>query len=150
MGKGDALTKDGQEKARQLVEFKNFLEDFTLSAKRGAIEVTLWEDYLVFAALFGIADRVAKQFEKLYPSEYQAFTQTARLDAGVSLYSLMRLTNSISASAMRAALAKKSAESISSSSSSSGGSYRSSGGGGHFSRGGGGHSFGSSRGGGTR
>ena len=150
MGKGDALTKDGQEKARQLVEFKNFLEDFTLSAKRGAIEVTLWEDYLVFAALFGIADRVAKQFEKLYPSEYQAFTQAARLDAGVSLYSLMRLTNSISASAMRAALAKKSAASISSSSSSSGGSYRSSGGGGHFSRGGGGHSFGSSRGGGTR
>ena len=28
---------------------------FTLSAERGAIEVTLWEDYLVFAALFGQA-----------------------------------------------------------------------------------------------
>ncbi len=149
MGKGDALTPDGQERARQLIEFKNFLEDFTLSDKRGAIEVTLWEDYLVFAALFGIADRVAKQFEKLYPSEYQVFTQAARLNTGVSLYRLMRLTNSISASAMQAALAKQSAASISSSSS-SGGSFRSSGGGGSFSRGGGGHSFGGSRGGGSR
>ena len=68
---------------------------------------------------------------------------------GVSLYRLMRLTNSISASAMQAALAKQSAASISSSSS-SGGSFRSSGGGGSFSRGGGGHSFGGSRGGGSR
>ena len=145
------FTRDGQERARQLIEFKNFLEDFTLSSKRGAIEVTLWEDYLVFAALFGIADKVAKQFEKLYPTQYEAFVQASRLDAGVSLHSLMSLTSSISASAMRTALAKKSAESLrSSSSSSSGGSYRSSGGGGSFSRGGGGHSFGSSRGGGTR
>ena len=147
MDKGDNLTPEGQEKARQLIEFKNFLEAFTLSAKRGAVEVTLWEDYLVFAALFGIADKVAKQFEKLYPSEYKAFTQGST----VPLHSLLTLTNSISASAMRTALARKSAESISSSSSSSSsGSYRSSGGGGHFSHGGGGHSFGSSRGGGTR
>ena len=140
---------EGQEKARQLIEFKNFLEDFTLSSQRGAIEVTLWEDYLVFAALFGVADKVARQFEKLYPSEYKAFAQTARLHSGVTLHSLMSVTNSISSAAMRSAMSAKAAHSVSSSSS-SGGSYRSSGGGGHFSHGGGGHSFGSSRGGGTR
>ena len=151
MDKGDTLTPDGQERARQLIEFKNFLEDFTLSDTRGAIEVTLWEDYLVFAALFGIADKVAKQFEKLYPSEYLAFTQASRLDTRVSLHRLMSLTRSISASAMHTALAKASAATLSSSSSSSSGSsYRRSGGGGSFSRGGGGHSFGGSRGGGTR
>ncbi len=141
------LNARGQEKARQLIEFKNFLEDFTLSDKRGAIEVTLWEDYLVFAALFGIADKVARQFEKLYPAEFKAFTQSARLGSGVSLHSLMTVTHSVSSAAMRNALAEKASHSVSSS---SGGSYRSSGGGGHFSRGGGGHSFGGSRGGGSR
>ena len=111
--------------------------------------MTLWEDYLVFAALFGIADKVARQFEKLYPSEYKAFAQSARLRSGVTLNSLMSVTSNISSAAMRSAMSAKAAHSVSSSSS-SGGSSRSSGGGGHFSHGGGGHSFGSSRGGGTR
>ena len=113
--------------------------------------MTLWRDYLVLAALFGIADKVAKEFEKLYPVEFSKFTQSAGFTNAATLYNTLRYSDDISASAMRQALSEKAAHAIrSSSSSSSGSSYRSSGGGGHFSSGGGGHSFGGSRGGGSR
>ena len=151
VAKGDRLTAEGQEQARHLIEFKNFLEDFTLSKQRGAIEVTLWRDYLVLAALFGIAEEVAKEFEKLYPVEFTNFTRSAGFTNATTLYNTLHYSNDVSAASMRQALAEKAAQAIKSSgSSSSGGSYRSSGGGGHFSSGGGGHSFGGSHGCGSR
>lgn len=140
------LNAEGQQKARQLIEFKNFLEAFTLSAERGAIEVTLWEDYLVFAALFGIADKVAKQFEKLYPAQFREFSDATGMH-GMQLGTLASLSHDLSAAALRNAALEKAARSTSSG---GGGSSRSSGGGGSFSHGGGGHSFGHSHGGGTR
>ena len=145
--KSDRLNKEGQAQARHLIEFRNFLEDFTLSKERGAIEVTLWQDYLVFAALFGIADKVAKQFEKLYPAD---FSKLSRMLNGASLYTVMSYSGSISASALRNARVATTWSDSGSSGSSSGSSHRSSGGGGHFSHGGGHHSFGGSRGGGSR
>ena len=144
-GTSGKLNEEGQEQARHLIEFKNFLEDFTLSGERGAIEATLWRDYLVFAALFGIADKVAKEFEELYPVEFSQFTQGVGL-GGVTFSDLSRMSQNISASAMRNAFLEKAAHS----GGSGGGSWRSSGGGGHFSSGGGGHSFGGSFGGGSR
>ena len=141
------LTPEGQEKARHLIEFKNFLEAFTLSAERGAIEVTLWEDYLVFAALFGIADKVAKQFEKLYPAQFREFSSAAGMH-GVPMSSLLSVSHDLSAAALRNAVLEKASRS--GGSGSGGGSSRSHGGGGSFSHGGGGHSFGHSHGGGTR
>ena len=140
--KKDKCTPEGQEKARELIEFRNFLEDFTLHGEKGAIEATLWQDYLVFASLFGIADKVAKQFEKLYPAEFGDFTRATGLSSG-SFYNLMSVSHDISASAMRNAMAEKAAHSSS-------GSGRSFGGGGHFSGGGGGGSFGGGFGGGSR
>jgi len=141
MVKANHCTPEGQEKARQLIEFKNFLNDFTLSGERGSVEATLWRDYLVFAALFGVADKVAKEFEKLNPGAFTQLTQGAGLNSA-TLYDLMRVSNQISASAMRNAAAEKAAR--------SGGSGRMGGGGGHFSGGGGGGSFGGSFGGGSR
>ena len=41
--------------------------DFTLIPNREAIEVALFEEYLVFAQMLGIAKKVAKQFKDLYP-----------------------------------------------------------------------------------
>ena len=140
--KKDKCTPEGQEKARELIEFRNFLEDFTLHGEKGAIEATLWQDYLVFASLFGIADKVAKQFEKLYPTEFGDFTRATGLSSG-TFYNLMSVSHDISASAMRNAMAEKAAHSSS-------GSGRSFGGGGHFSGGGGGGSFGGGFGGGSR
>ena len=147
MLRNDVCNDEGKEQARHLIEFKNFLEDFTLSGERSAIEVTLWKDYLVFAALFGIADKVAKEFQKLYPGQFEQFTQTAGL-TNATLFDMMQASNRISATAMRNAAAEKSAHS--SSGGSSGGRSWRSGGGGGFSIGGGGGSFGGSFGGGSR
>lgn len=125
----------GRQAARQVVEFRNYLEDFTLSRQRGTAELALWRDYLVFAALFGISDKVAKEFERLYPAEFAEFTQSCGMDPLI-LYRMMRTSENISAATMRNAAAEKAA--------------RSGGGGGGFSVGGGGHSFGGSFGGGSR
>ena len=38
------------------------------------IEVHLWENYLIFANLLGIADKVKKQFEKIYPNSNSVST----------------------------------------------------------------------------
>ena len=55
------------EEAKELKGLKLFLEDFTLMDKREAIEVTLFEYYMIFAQILGIAKKVASQFKKLYP-----------------------------------------------------------------------------------
>lgn len=55
------------EEAKELKGLKNFLEEFTLIKEREAIEVALFEDYLIFAQILGIAKKVATQFKKLYP-----------------------------------------------------------------------------------
>ena len=135
--KGSDSTKgDGTAEACRVVEFKNFLEDFTLSKERGATEVGLWKDYLVFAQLFGIADKVAQQFQRLYPKEFQEVAENVGMDPNV-LTRTIRVNNNMSTSAMNHAYAKYTA-----------GSYK--GTGGHTSFGGGGGFSGGGFGGGSR
>mgnify|MGYP002855193881 CR=1 FL=1 len=125
---GSQTTAEGAREACHVIEFKNFLNDFTLSKEREAVEVGLWKDYLVFAQLYGIADKVAEQFKKLYPAEFQEVVSSTGLDTYTMLY-VINHTNAISASAMQSAYAK--AGSVS-----GGGGHSSFGGGGGFSGGG--------------
>ena len=53
--------------AVELSGLKKYLNDYTLISDREAIEVTLFEDYLIFAQMLGIANKVAKEFKELYP-----------------------------------------------------------------------------------
>ena len=53
--------------AEQMAGLKKFLKEFSVIDKREPIEVNLWNEYLIYAQIFGIADEVAKQFKKLYP-----------------------------------------------------------------------------------
>ncbi len=46
---------------------KNFLNDFSNIKDRNAIEIIHWEEYLMYAQMFGIAEKVAKEFKDLYP-----------------------------------------------------------------------------------
>lgn len=66
-GRPDTYTKAGQQQARNLVGFKKFLKDFTLIAERETPEVTLWQEYMVYGALYGIADKVASQLKDINP-----------------------------------------------------------------------------------
>lgn len=59
------FTPDGQKNARKLLGLRMFLKDFTLIGERETPEVTLWREYLVFGALFGIAETVAKQLKDI-------------------------------------------------------------------------------------
>ena len=61
---------------RQILGLRKFLNDFSLINERHVVEVQLWNEYLVFATLFGIADQVKKDFKKICP-EYTDLLNTA-------------------------------------------------------------------------
>ena len=56
-----------QEKAYQVAGLKKFLNDFSNIKEREALEVKIWDEYLMYAQIFGIAKKVAKEFKKMYP-----------------------------------------------------------------------------------
>lgn len=64
-------TEKGKALQDRLVQFKNYLKDFSLLGERGPDQVGLWEDMLIWASLYGIADQVAKDLEKLHPEIFQ-------------------------------------------------------------------------------
>lgn len=70
-------TDAGKAEARKLLGFKKFLSDFTLVKERGSREVGLWQDYLVYASLYGIADQVAKELHDIDP---KLFEETVSMD----------------------------------------------------------------------
>ena len=122
------LAPNAQVEACHLIEFQNYLKNFTLSDERTAIEVRLWKEYLVYAQLFGIADKVAQQFKKLYPAQFEEVARTTGMDP-TTLYYTMRWTNRMSTRAFTNAVSK--AGSINGT-----GGHTSFGGGGGFSGGG--------------
>lgn len=65
------ISKHLNEKARNevinLLGLKKFLLDYSLISERQNLEVHILEDYLIFAQLLGIADKVEEQFSKIYP-----------------------------------------------------------------------------------
>jgi len=65
-----------KDEAIELKGLKNFLKDLTLISEREAIEVTLFEEYLIFAQIFGIAKQVQKDFKKLYPDIIEGYNYT--------------------------------------------------------------------------
>ena len=138
---------------QQVVEFKNFLNDFTITNEREAPEAILWQEYLVFAQLFGIADKVEENLRKLYPAIYQNYVTQTHL-SGTDTRALLRSVARSSASLLSAADRERSrVQSLYKESSRSSYSYsrsRSYGGGGHSSRGGGGGHSGGGHGGGSR
>ena len=151
----DALIREGQAKysgfngdkineAANLIKFKNFLNDFTITNEREVPEVGLWGQYLEYAQLFGIADKVAKGFAKMYPTEFNDYSQRFGLDAATMCTVVDNWSRSSAHAYSKAYSTKisKEAEARRATSSSGGfGGFSSRGGGGGFS--GGGHGGGS-------
>ena len=63
------LSDKGKSELAEIMGLKKYLEEFTLIAERGISETVIWKDYLIYATLFGIADKVLKQLEKVYPEK---------------------------------------------------------------------------------
>ena len=75
------LTPVGLEQLDQIWGLKRFLLDFSLIHKRGVEETVIWQDYMVYAMLLGIADKVAPQIKRLYP---EAAPQIERYERNIS------------------------------------------------------------------
>ena len=117
---------------RQVFGLKMFLNDFTLANERHLTELSLWNDYLVYAALYGIADQLKADMKKLNPEYLQMSEITRNLTNNTVVPVLMATTYNTAHSV------KSHVDS------------RSSGGGGHSSFGGGGGFSGGGSGGGVR
>ena len=104
----------------KLLKFKNFLEDFSLSKEREVPEVALWGQYLEFAQLFGIADKVAEGFSKMYPKEFTQFSEQYGLDM-ISMRTLIHNWNATGVHAYNRAYAAKSSHDAASAKGASGG-----------------------------
>lgn len=135
-------TDSGKQEVRNVAGLWNFLNTFTLSKERETADAVLWKEYLVYAALFGIADKVATQLKDIDP---KFFKEVFNYDVS-TLPSLLSAGRSLSRAVQIASIA--STYRPSSSSSYSGRSR--SGYGGRSSRGGGGGFSGGGRGGGGR
>ena len=61
------VTPQLRKEAEELAGLKRYLEDYSLIKEREAIEVHLFEEYLIYAQMMGIAKKVAQQFEEIYP-----------------------------------------------------------------------------------
>lgn len=142
---GKSMWPSDKESRLNLLKFKNFLEDFTLSDEREVPEVGVWKQYLIFAQLFGVADQVAKNLEKLFPKIYQEYAQKTNMLDATTTYNILRSVRTSSTSMMSSALNKKSQVEAAAAAKS-----RSYGGGGHSSFGGGGGFSGGGHGGGSR
>ena len=64
-----------KEQLREVAGLKKYLLDYSLIAERGIEENAIWEDYLVYATLFDIADKVMEQFKKVYPEKLPELEQ---------------------------------------------------------------------------
>ena len=51
--------------------FKRFLEDFTLMNERHLTEIKLWNDYMVWATLYGNAEQVIKDMKAINPEFFK-------------------------------------------------------------------------------
>ncbi len=122
------LSDKGKEELREVMGLKKYLEEFTLIDERSITETVIWKEYLVYATLFGNAEKVLSQLKKVYPERIYEFDDYNRNVIVANSY-----YRSMYRSSQRAIQAR-----------------RSSGGGGRASFGGGGGFSGGGRGGGSR
>ncbi len=124
----------GQEEARRIIQFRNFLNDFTLVAEREVPEVGLWKNYLVFATLFGLAEKVSEAMKKLYPADFEKFSNETIGVNSSYMYNLLWFSSRIGSDAFSNAESAKAAAEAKARG--GGGGRTSFGGGGGFSGGG--------------
>ena len=113
---------------------ENFMKDFSIMNKRELPEVTLWEKYLVYATVLGVADKL----EKTMKIKIETFNETDISSGDIIVMNHMlrhNFTTSLNNSITSAYTSSRSTLSQSSSGTGSGGGFS---GGGSFSGGGGG------------
>lgn len=133
-------TKYGNEQYLRLKASKKFLSDFGAFDFKELPEISLWERYMVYATLFGIASKVSKAMN-VKIQEISDYERVQTFNTNYYDFELCNIINSSISSAVSMAshTAMEVAASSMSSSSGSGGGFSS--GGGFGGGGGGGHGF---------
>lgn len=125
-----------EQHAGDLFGLKAFLEDFSLLNERSMMEVELWDQYMIYAEFFGIADKVKEEMGSIWPEYSKISSLMKSLDVAHESVILDTFSSSIytatSGVVERAAIRSFASAGMSgfSSSSSSGGGGGASGGGG--------------------
>ena len=61
------LNEKGQKELSEVYGLRKFLDEFTLINERSITEGVIWEDLMVYATLFGIAEKVLSELKEVYP-----------------------------------------------------------------------------------
>lgn len=128
----NVYTQKGIDEKQMWKGLKKYMEDFSMLDKREIPEIVIWEQFLVYATAFGIADKVIKQLKAVYKELGRSF----EFDDSSYGYMYFMMNNDFSSSftnSVSSAFTSAYDSNYASSSYSSG-----SGGGGGFSGGGGG------------
>lgn len=63
------LTDAGKNELAEVYGSRKFLDEFTLISERSILEGVIWENLLVYATLFGLADKVLSELKRVYPDK---------------------------------------------------------------------------------
>ena len=80
----NVLTQKGVDMQEQWKGLKKYMEDFSILDRREVPELVIWEKYLVYATVFGVAEKVIKQLKIVYPN-FEEIT------SGVNTYTYMNI-----------------------------------------------------------
>ena len=140
--KAKAYNEKGALHLKKWNAFKNFLKDFGEFSVKELPEIKLWERYLVYATIFGLAKKVQKDMN-VKIKEFDEATQTTYMNTYTHLYLYDSIRNSFGTAVSEGKRAYAASRANAYSSSSSGGGFGGgfSGGGGFGGGGGGGHGF---------
>lgn len=119
-----------KEEAQRVIGFYKFLKDQDNMKEKSVIEVKLWDEYLIFASVLGLAEEVTQQLRVACP-DYEDYVRNTHGYSYTDYMTVCHVTNAFTHSAYERSIAD-------SSSSGGGGSASFGGGGGGFSGGGGG------------
>ncbi len=67
------LSESGKASLAEVMGLKKYLDEFSLISERSIAETSIWKDYMVYATLLGIAEKVIKQLEKICPEKITEF-----------------------------------------------------------------------------
>ncbi|WP_127724704.1 DUF2207 family protein [Anaerosphaera multitolerans] len=80
-------SEKGKELSENLVKFQQYLKDYSLLNSRDSYNVHIWDDFLIYASLFGIAEEVRREFENIYPNYYKETTYDLAAIYYINMYS---------------------------------------------------------------
>lgn len=68
----NVFTQSGIDEIEKWKGLKKYMENFSMMDKKEIPEIVLWEKFLVYATVFGIAQKVLKQLKIVYPNIEEA------------------------------------------------------------------------------